>query len=207
MLMALKAFRMHFTATHNVTLSDMAHAARLAARWPDIFVNLAGLGVMLFILAQIGFSFALYVRAVVDNPDMLAKLLRFEAGGELGWWIWASVLAVLLLPVFLFYSVLLVVETLFPARRVRRLMKGSDLLGPTAYLVSDEGVRSRTGGGPDVFMPWTAFDAMRHEAGMAVLTRQGQLRFFVPLDAFGADRDAVLATLSQRVRSVWPAER
>ncbi len=192
-------FRMNFSATHNVTLSDMAHAARLAARWRDILVNLAGIAVMLFILAQVGFAFAFYVRAVVDNPDMLAKLLRFETGTELGWWTWASVLVTLLLPVFLFYSVRLVVETLFPAQRVRRLMKGSDMLGPTDYLVGDEGVRSRTGGGPDVFLPWTAFDSMRHDATMAVLTRQGQLRFFLPLDAFGADRDAVLATLSQRV--------
>jgi len=78
---------------------------------------------------------------------------------------------------------------------------GGPVLGAGArtYLVGDEGVRSRTGGGPDVFLPWTAFDAMRHDARMAALTRQGQLRFFVPLDAFGADRDAVLATLSQRV--------
>src|SRR5688572_7161693 len=137
------ASRMQFTATHNVTVEDMAHAARLAARWRDVAINLAGIALMLFILAQVGFAFAFYVRAIVDNPDMPAKLLRFETGAELGWWTWASVLVTLLLPVFLFYSVRLVVETLFPARRLRRLMKGSDMLGPTTYLVGDEGVRSR----------------------------------------------------------------
>jgi hypothetical protein len=81
------------------------------------------------------------------------------------------------------------------------LLTRSDMLGPTTYTIDNEGVRSTNAAGSDVFLPWATFDGLRTDADLAVLTRKGQLRFFVPLQAFARDRDDVVTHLTSRVRS------
>jgi hypothetical protein len=50
--------------------------------------------------------------------------------------------------------------------------------------------------------PWTTFDGVRSDAELAVLLRNRRAKFFVPLAAFGQDREAVLAPKSRCRRFV-----
>ena len=193
---------MPFTGTHHVTADDYAHAVRLAARRRDVVLSLFAAAVLVVILFYVGWAFAIYVRAAVMAPDRLLDFLRFETGGPgTGLVSWLSVLVALALPVFGFFAVRAFLEALRPGRRVRRLMRRSDLLGPTTYRIDDEGVRSSTAAGPETFLPWTSFDGVRSDRRMAILTRQGSLRFFVPFAALGAERDTALAHIEAHVNS------
>jgi hypothetical protein len=101
--------------------------------------------------------------------------------------------------VFLFYAIRSLAETLHPAWRVRRLIKNSDIIGPTTYTIDDRGVRSLRKEGADVFLPWTTFDGVRSNAEIAVLVTKTRPKFFVPLGAFGLQRDELLAEIRSRV--------
>jgi hypothetical protein len=191
---------MQFTGTYHVSIDDYVHAARLARRGWESAYNIVGSLVILAILLQVWSSFALYVRTIVQSPQAMIELLRFNLGGAgAGSAAWLSVLVTLLLPVFLFYAIRTLIEALWPKRRIRRLLKGSDAFRPTNYHVDESGIRAQAVEGPDVFMPWTSFDTMRHDSDMAVLTRKKRMLFFVPLAAFGSERDAVLAHMASRV--------
>jgi hypothetical protein len=191
---------MQFVATHNVTADDVARATQLAARKVDLLLNIFVIVVLVGILSQVLYSFTLYLGAVVNSPARLIDLLRFESEGiGIAVLTWLSIIVALSLPVFLFYALRSLVETIYPAWRVRRLTKNSDMLGPTTYTIDDHGVRSVTKGGTDVFLPWTALDAVRCDAEVAVLMCSTRLMFFVPLAAFGHERDAVLAQIRSRI--------
>jgi hypothetical protein len=112
-----------------------------------------------------------------------------------------SILVTLCLPIFLFYTVRSLAETIWPAWRARRMMKNSDIAGPTTYTIDDRGVRAVREGGSDVFFPWTAFDAIRHNGELAVLLRKAKPLFFVPVTAFGAQQQAVLAAMRDRIEA------
>ena len=103
------------------------------------------------------------------------------------------------LPVFLFYAIRSLAEGIRPTWRLRRLMKNSDIIGPTTYTVDDRGVPSVRKGGAEVFLPWTTLDGLRCDAEIAVLMRKTQPAFFVPLTAFGQERKAVLAQIRSRI--------
>jgi hypothetical protein len=139
------------------------------------------------ILSQVLYAFRLYARTAADSPDRLAALLRFESGAGNAALAWISVLVTLCLPVFLFYSVRALAETLHPAWRVRRLMRDSDLCGATTYAIDDHGVRSTREGGSDVFIPWSAFDGLRSDTEIAVLLRRTRMLFFVSQHRLAAD--------------------
>jgi hypothetical protein len=187
---------MRFVATHNVTVDDVVRAAQLGVRRVDLLLSIFVVVVLIGILSQVFYSFTLYVVAVVNSPAQLIELLRFESGGiGIAMLSWLSIIVALSLPVFLFYALRSLAETLFPAWRVRRLTKNSDMIGPTTYIVDNDGVRSIKQGGADVFLPWTALDAVRCDAEVAVLMRSTQVMFFVPLAAFGDQREAVLAQI------------
>ena len=191
---------MQLVATHDVTPDDVARAARLAARRADLLLNILVIVVIVGILSQVLYSFALYLGAVVKSPAMLVDLLRFETGGAgVAVLTWLSILVTLALPVFLFYAVRSLAEALRPAWRARRLTRNSDIIGPTTYTVDDHGVRSVREGGADVFLPWAALDEVRSDAEIAVLMRSATPRLFVPLAAFGRERDAVLAQMRSRI--------
>jgi hypothetical protein len=163
---------------------------------------------MVAVLTQVSYSFGLYVSAIVKSPAMLISLLRLETGEpSASVATWLSVLITLLLPVFFFYCLRTLIESVRPDWRVRRLVRGSDMLGPTTYTIDDEGVRSAKLAGPDVFLPWSTFDGLRLHVDLAVLTHKAQLRFFVPLQAFSGERDAVLAHLLSRVPFKAKTER
>jgi hypothetical protein len=197
---------MQFTGSHNVTLDDIAQAIQLSSRWRDAALNLFVVLVLAAILLQIGFSFALYAGAVAKAPGRLLDLLRFDNATDLtvGLISWLSIFVTLLLPIFLFFSLRALVEALFPKLRVRRLMKHSAILGPTTYTLDEEGVRSETEHGPKTFLPWTSFDSTRQDDVMAILTHKRQLRFFVPLAAFGGDREQVLGLISSKLDGLRP---
>ena len=113
---------MQFVATHNVTADDVARAARLGARSVDLLLSVIVVVVLIGILVQVLYSFALYLSAVAHAPEKLVGLLRFETG-EMGVaaLTWLSILVSVLLPVFLFYAIRSLADTLHPAWRVRRL--------------------------------------------------------------------------------------
>jgi len=191
---------MQFVATHNVTADDVARAARLGARRVDLLLSVIVVVVLIGILVQVLYSFALYLSAVAHAPEKLVGLLRFETG-EMGVaaLTWLSILVSLLLPVFLFYAIRSLADALHPAWRVRRLVKNSDIIGPTTYTIDDRGVRFLGKEGADVFLPWTTFDGVRSDAEIVVLFSNTRPKFFVPLGAFGVERDKVLAEIRSRV--------
>ena len=190
---------MRFVATHNVTVEDVMHAVQLSRRWTDLVGGIVVVVVLAATLSQVLYAFGLYLRAATDSPKMLVALLRFEGGAENSALAWISVLVTLCLPVFLFYSVRALAETLRPAWRARRLMRDSDLWGATTYVIDDRGVRATKEGGRDVFIPWSAFDGLRNDTEIAVLLRRSRMLFFVPLQAFGADGGMVLAQLRSNI--------
>jgi hypothetical protein len=193
---------MQFVASHDVTAEDLARAAQLATRWTDILLSVLVVVVLTAILSQVLYAFWLYLRAVVDSPTNFADLLRLDTGGiDDTVFAWLSIIVTLGLPIFLFFALRSLAETIWPPWRVRRLIKHSNVIGPTTYTVSNEGARAARAGGADVFLPWSSFDGMRADAEIAALTRKGRLLFFVPLAAFGSERDAVLAHISSRVRT------
>jgi hypothetical protein len=174
----------------------------MAMRTRDKLLGIAGGVIMVAVEVLVAYAFAIYVAAIVKSPAMLIDLLRFEAGDRSNSVVtWLSLLVTLLLPVFFFYSLRTMVDCVRPDWRVRRLVKGSDMLGPTTYTIDNEGVRSTNASGSDVFLPWSTFDGIRTDADLAVLTRKGKLRFFVPLQAFARERDDVVTHLTSRVRS------
>ena len=191
---------MLFTGSHSVTVDDYEHAVRLAARPRDMVLSLISVLVLVVMLFYVGWAFALYAWAVLKSPDRLIELMRFELGGGSGVLSWLSVLVSITLPVFLFFSLRALLESLLPARRVRRLMRRSDLLGPTTYRIDDEGVRSATAGGPETFLPWSSFDGLRSDSKMLVLTRHRLLRFFVPFAAFDENRESLVASIAAHVK-------
>ena len=193
---------MLFVATHNVTRNDVARAVRLGARKVDLLLSIVVVIVLVGILAQVLYSFALYLSAIAGAPEKLASLLRFETS-ELGVAAlsWLSILITLLLPIFLFYAVRSVADAFHPVWKVRRLIKNSDIVGPTTYTIDDLGIRSIGPQGAEVFLPWTAFDAVQADQEIAVLVSKARPRFFVPLGAFGRERDQLLAEIRHRVPS------
>jgi hypothetical protein len=194
--------KMRFIARHNVTTNDLARAAKLAARWTDILLSIFVVVVIIAILSQVLYSFGLYLWAAAASPDMLFDLLRFRSADiSIAVLSWISILVTLCLPAFLFFAMRSLLETIFPAWRVRRLVKTSDIIGPTTYTVDDRGIRSERDEGADVFLPWTAFDDIRCDAELAVLLRNRRAKFFVPLAAFGRDREAVLTQIRAAVVS------
>src|SRR5262245_13410253 len=110
------------------------------------------------ILSQVFYAFALYLGAVVNSPGQFIGLLLFKSETTNAALSWLSIIVTLSLPVFLFYALRSVIEAIFPAWRVRRLTKNSDIIGQTTYTIDDHGVRSITKGGTEVFLPWTALD-------------------------------------------------
>ena len=196
---------MQFVATHNVTADDVARAAQLGARRVDLLLSVIVVVVLVGILAQVLYSFALYLSAIADAPEKLVRLLRFEtdeiSAAALSW---LSIVVSLSLPVFLFYALRSIAETLHPVWRVRRLIKTSDIIGPTTYTIDDRGVRSLREAGVDVFLPWTTFDGVRSDAEIAVLFSNTRPKFFVPLGAFGLGRDEVLAEITSRISRSRP---
>jgi hypothetical protein len=196
---------MLFVATHNVTADDVARAARLGARKQDIFLGIVVVLVLVGILAQVFYSFWLYLSAAAGAPQRFLAHLRFETG-EPGVAVmsWLSILVSLLLPIFLFYAVRSLADALHPGRRVRRLAKKSDITGPTTYTIDDRGVRSVGAQGAETFLPWSAFDAVRSDAEIAVLLSKARPRFFLPLEAVGRERNNLLAEIKSRIsRSAW----
>jgi hypothetical protein len=126
-------------------------------------------------------------------------LLRFESGAGNAALAWLSVLVTLSLPLFLFYSARALVEALRPTLKARRTLRDTDICGTTHYVIDDDGVRATRPGGIDVFMPWSAFDNLRSDADTAALLKGPRLLFFVPLQAFGTQRGAVLALLRSKM--------
>ena len=191
---------MQFVATHNVTADDVARAAQLGARRIDLLLSVIVVVVLVGILAEVLYSFGLYLSAVADAPEKLVGLLRFETGDTgVAVLSWLSILVSLSLPVFLFYAIRSLAEMLHPAWRVRRLIKNSDIIGPTTYTIDDRGVRSLRKEGADVFLPWTTFNGVRSNAEIAVLFSNNRPKFFVPLVAFGLERDELLAEIRSRL--------
>jgi hypothetical protein len=188
-----------FVATHDVTAHDLTHAMRLTRRPTDLVGGLLAVVVLSAILWQVLYAFSIYVRAAAGFPERLMALLRFQSGAGDAVLAWLSVVVTLSLPVFLFYSVRALAETLRPDWRVRRLMRDSSMYGPTTYTIDGEGVRSTRMDGADMFMPWSTFDGLRSDAEIAVLLRGTRLLFFVPLRAFGADHDVVRAHLRSSI--------
>lgn len=191
---------MLFVATHNVTANDVARAIRLGARKVDLLFSIVVVVVLLGILAQVLYSFALYISAIAGAPEKLVSLLRFETP-EVGMAAlsWLSILVTLLLPIFLFYAVRSLADAFYPAWKVRRLIKNSDIVGPTTYTIDDRGIRSIGPQGAEVFLPWTTFDGVQADQEIAVLVNKTRPKFFVPLGAFGRERDQVLAEIRHRV--------
>ena len=190
---------MRFVANHNVTPREAARAVRLTARRTDLLVRIFVVVVLIGILSQVLYAFALYLRAAAGSPAMLLHLLRFERGTADALLAWLSIIVTLSLPVFLFYALRSLAETIHPALWVRRAIRNSDIIGPTTYTVDDDGVRAVRAGGTDVFMPWRSFDGMRSDGEVAALMRKTRLLFFVPLAAFGTDRDALLAQMRSQI--------
>jgi hypothetical protein len=190
---------MQFTGRHSLTVDDYVRAVRLAARKRDIILSAVTAVVLLLILMQVGWAFWVYTVAVIEEPVQLLDLLSFDGGVGTSVIAWSSIVVTLLLPVFLYVALRALFDSLRPERRVRRMMRGSDLLGPTTYVIDEEGVRSATESGPQSFLPWSAFDGLRHDDAVAILTRNGTLRFFVPFAAFSSNREAVTAHLRSHV--------
>jgi hypothetical protein len=192
---------MQFVATHDVTAEDVARAAQLTTRWTDILLSVTVVVVLAAILSQVLYAFWVYLRAVIDYQANFADLLRLNTG-DIGNTVfaWLSIIVTLGLPIFLFFAVRSLAETIWPSRRVRRLMKNSNVIGPTTYTVSDEGIRAAKAGGADVFMPWSFFDGTQSDADIVALTQRGRTQFFVPLAAFGSQREAVFAHIRSRIQ-------
>jgi hypothetical protein len=191
---------MPFVATHDVTAEDVTRAARLTTRWTDILLSVMVVAVLAAILLQVLYAFWLYLRAVTDYPANFVGLLRLDTGDMANTvFAWLSIIVTLGLPIFLFVAARSLAETIWPSRRVRRLIKHSNVTGPTTYTVSDEGVRATKSGGADTFMPWAFFDATQSDGDIAALTQRGRLMFFVPLAAFGPQREAVFAHIRSRI--------
>jgi hypothetical protein len=164
---------MQFVATHNVTVDDVARVTQLAARKTDLLLNILVIVVIIGILSQVLYAFTLYLGAVVNSPGKLIDLLLFKSGEITNAvFSWLSIIVTLSLPVFVFYASRSLVETVYPAWRVRRLTKNSDMIGPTIYTIDDLGVRSVTKGGTEVFLPWTALDGVRSDAEIADAQQQ-----------------------------------
>jgi len=175
-------------------------AARLGARKQDIFIGIVVVLVLAGILAQVLYSFWLYLSAAAGAPEKLIALLRFESANPgVALMSWLSIMVSLLLPVFLFYAVRSLADALNPGRRVRRLAKKSDITGPTTYTIDERGVRSVGARGAETFLPWSAFDAVRSDAEIAVLLSKARPRFFLPLEAFGRERNNLLAEIKSRI--------
>jgi hypothetical protein len=191
---------MLFVATHNVTADDVARAARLGARKVDLVLTVIVVVVLVAVVAQVLYAFAIYLLALASSPEKLISLLRFETA-ELGVAVlsWLSILVTILLPIFLFYAVRALADAFHPAWRVRRLIKNSDVIGPTTYTIDDRGIRSVGAQGAEVFLPWTNFDGVRSDPEIAVLVSKTRPKFFVPLGAFGQERNKVLAEIRSRV--------
>jgi hypothetical protein len=190
---------MRFLGTHNVTAEDVARAMRLARRPAEVLLNVAVVIVLVGIMVQVLYAFFIYLTAATAAPRKLLELLLMQDGAMNAIVAWLSIFITLLLPVFLFYAVRALTETLWPVVRARRLLKGSDITGPTTYTIDEQGVRSARFGGTETFMPWTTFDQVRSDSEIVALTQNGQLRFFVPFAAFGAPRDQVTAEMQARV--------
>ena len=190
---------MQFIATHDVTAEDIARAIGLTARPTDAVLSLGVVVVLAAILSQVLYAFSVYVKAAAGSPGKLVEFLLFHDGPGNAAMGWLSIVVTLCLPIFLFYALRSLAETLRPAWRVRRLAKISDVCGLTTYTVDDAGVRAARAGGTETFMPWTNFDGLRCDSEIASLTHRGRLRFFVPLQPFGAQRDQVRAYIQSRV--------
>jgi hypothetical protein len=200
LITVLTSAQMQFVATHNVTPDDVVRATRLGARKVDLFISVVVVLVLVGILAQVLYSFALYLSAVAGASEKLVGLLRFETGEtSVAMLSWLSILVTLLLPIFLFYAVRSLTDALQPGRRVRRLMKSSGTIGPTTYTIDDRGVRSVGAQGAETFLPWTSFDGVRSDAEIVVMLSKSRPTFFVPLGAFGGERNEVLAEIRSRI--------
>jgi hypothetical protein len=190
---------MQFIAHHHVTTEDVSRALRLARRPAEVLLNAAIVIVLGAILVQVLYAFFIYLTAATAAPTRLLELLLMRHGATNAVWAWLAILITLVLPVFLFYTVRTLIEAAWPAVRVRRLLKTSDISGPTTYTINDDGVRSARVGGTETFMPWATFDRVRSDAEVIALLHKAQLRFFLPLAAFGAQRDQVAAEIRSRV--------
>ena len=189
-----------FVATHNITPHDVSRASQLGARKRDLVLSVIVVVVLVAILAQVLYSFALYLFAVAGAPENFIAFLRFETGDtSVAALSWLSVVVTLSLPIFLFYALRSLAETLHPAWKVRRLGRSLDILGPTTYTIDERGVRSLRDEGAEVFLPWTTFDAVRSDGDIAVLFTNDRPKFFIPLAAFGRERDEVLAQIRSRI--------
>jgi hypothetical protein len=195
---------MRFFAHHNVTAEDVARAMRLARRPAEVLINVVLVVALAGILAQVLYSFFIYLTAATGAPIRLPELLRMDYGVMNAIFGWLSILITALLPVFLFYALRTLAEMIWPTMRVRRLLKTSDIVGPTAYTIDEQGVRCAKSGGTDTFMPWPTFDHVKFDADIAALTTKGQLRVFVPLSAFGLQREQVAAEIQARVGALPP---
>jgi hypothetical protein len=190
---------MQFVGSHSITAEDIARAMRLARRPSEILLNVAVVIALAGILMQVLYAFFVYLTAATTAPSRLLDLLAMPDGAMNATLAWLSILTTLVLPVFLFYAARALAETLWPIVRVRRLLTGSDVIGPATYTIDEQGVRSARIGGPETFMPWASFDRARSDSEIVALTQKGQLRFFVPLAAFGAQRNRVTAEIAVRV--------
>jgi hypothetical protein len=140
--------KMRFIARHNVTTNDLARAAKLAARWTDILLSIFVVVVIIAILSQVLYSFGLYLWAAAASPDMLFDLLRFRSADiSIAVLSWISILVTLCLPAFLFFAMRSLLETIFPAWRVQRLVKTSDIIGqrPTPLTIAAYAPRGMKG--------------------------------------------------------------
>ena len=124
---------MLFVTTHNVTADDVARAARLGTRKVDLALSVIVVVVLVAILAQVLYAFAIYLSAVAGAPEKLISLLRFETA-ELGVAVlsWLSILVTLLLPIFLFFAIRALADTFHPAWRVKgnTIVPNSSAPGP-----------------------------------------------------------------------------
>jgi len=193
---------MPFVGTHNVTAEDIARAMRLARRPAEILLSVIVVIALAGILAQVLYAFFIYLTAATAAPGKLLDLLAMRDGPMNATLAWLSILTTAVLPVFLFFAVRALAETLWPVKRVRRLLTSSDMIGPTTYRIGEQGVRSARVGGTETFMPWATFDGVTSDSDIVALTKKGQLRFFVPLAAFGVRRDQVIAEIAAHIAQV-----
>src|SRR5262249_30726040 len=142
---------------------------------------------------QVLYSFFIYLSAASGAGEKLLGLLLMQDGAINGIVAWLSIATTGTLPVFLFYTLRALAETIWPGLRVTRLSEASELIGPTTYTISEQGVHAARSGGTEISIPWTAFDEIRSDSEIVALIARSRLRFFVPLSAFGAERDQVAA--------------
>src|SRR5262249_21231511 len=120
---------MPFFGTHNVTAEDIARAMRLARRPVEVWFNAALAIVLAGILIQVLYSFFIYLRAASGAGEKLLGLLLMQDGAINGIVAWLSIATTGTLPVFLFYVLRTLAETIWPGLRVTRLSEASDLIG------------------------------------------------------------------------------